>query len=474
MSSNQLGFYSGDNAMFDEHDSDPVANYSALPGFTAIAQGRIGPTGPTGATGANFIGPQGLVGNTGPLGPPGYQGIVGRVGPRGATGSSGPTGPTGNTGPMGPQGFPGTTGMAGFVGPTGATGATGGPAVSSQTGSTGVTGPIGNTGPTGATGAVGIFGNTGPTGIPSMGGIGLTGPTGPTGYGATGPIGPTGAGGGPSITGPTGPTGTTGPIGDLGPTGLIGPVGKTGPQGPMSGPWETSSRIFYQLLEDYLAGTNFPYTPTTHAYTLVDEFQNHPGVMRAEDVAGASVTMSWDWAVNGFWPTPLQGEKIITFTPRFDGQWLNDLGCEGYVAWLHYPKIQNVAVLPQVTYGFVIESLKVAGNPWPNYTWKGYFMGTLLWSIPLSIKPDNQFHDIRMTLYDTPNGLGNTVWADGIWYGSQNIGSPGMTFPFGSNNDDVVYDTWEIKVNNLNNPGVVMDLDRVFLRIQRPTPVPFP
>lgn len=471
---NTLGFYTGDNEMPDEHDADPVRNYASLvTGGTTLVSGARGTTGPTGATGANYIGPPGPKGRTGALGPPGYAGFMGRVGDLGARGPNGGVGATGAKGPTGPMGFQGLFGPTGPNGATGQTGDPGPPATTSQTGATGFTGQTGVMGPTGFTGAVGIFGLTGPTGIPSGGGFGSTGPTGPSGTGPIGPIGPTGAAGGPSITGPTGNTGPSGPTGPLGPTGFTGYTGQTGADGPRAGAWETSARIFYQLLEDFLTGDNFPYEPTTHSYTLIDDTQNHPGIMRATDVSGAAVNMRWDWRVGGFWPAPIQGEKIITFTPRFDGLWLTDLNATGYVGWFHWVPGFNVAVLPQVTHGFVIESTKVAGSPWPNYTWKGYYLGLLLWSVPLPFGPDDQFHDLRMTLYDSPGGLGNTVWADGIYYGTYNIGqSPGDTFPFTPT--DLVFDSWIIDVANLNNPGVTMDLDRVFLRIQRPNPVPYP
>lgn len=477
---NVLGYNVNDNEFYDDHDSNPLTNYSTNGGDIALNQGIVGRTGATGATGPSFYGPVGFTGPTGYIGPHGYQG---KLGSTGATGATGAQGNTAGTGPPGVTGQPGPQGPVGPQGPTGSTGAmgaTGGPSTQNQTGPTGAPGPTGAVGLTGATGALGPEGPPGgPPGVSPGGGTGLTGITGPTGSGPTGPLGPTGAGGGPATTGPTGPTGNTGPTGAVGPTGLQGTTGATGAQGPRSGPWETSARIFYQLLEDYLAGDNFQYIPTTHPYVLVDDSENHPGIMQVTDNTAAPVDIRWNWAVGGFWPVPIQSSgTIITFTPQLLGPWLqDDLGTSGFVAWRHYSVEENVepSNVAAVSFGFTVESTKVPGLPWPNYSWRGYYSGVLLWDILIHFGPDEQWHDLRMTLYDTANGLGNTLWADGVYYGNNSIGqSSGDTLPFGNTPTDTIHDEWAVHLDTLAVPGVQFRLDRVFLRMERPNPIVFP
>jgi hypothetical protein len=227
-----------------------------------------------------------------------------------------------------------------------------------------------------------------------------------------------------------------------------------------------------------LAGDNFQYVPTTHPYELVDDSENHPGIMQVTDNTAAPIDMRWNWAVGGFWPVPIQSSgTIITFTPQLRGAWVaSDPSVAGFVAWRHYSVEENVepSNVAAVTFGFTVESTKVAGSPWPNYSWRGYYSGVLLWDVPLPFGPDEEWHDLRFTLYDTANGLGNTLWADGIYYGNQDINSPGNTLPFGSTPTDVVADEWAIHLSALTVPGVEFRLDRVFLRMQRPSVVPFP
>src|SRR5690606_9155507 len=115
-----------------------------------------------------------------------------------------------------------------------------------------------------------------------------------------------------------------------------------------------------------------------------------PGIMQCTDNNTGNINMAWNWAVNGFWPTPIQGEKIITFTPQLLGSWVtSDVNVQGYVAWKHFTPVTNVQpnTVAAVTYGFVIESTKLAGQPWPKYTWRGYYAGVELWAVQLQFGP---------------------------------------------------------------------------------------